>query len=49
MSIHLSVGAVEVEIGEVGGATQSVKLMKPNGGSFSDGTKHSVIITINKK
>lgn len=49
LSVHLASGAVEAEIGEVGGATQRVKVVKPNRGSFSDGTEHSVIITINKK
>ncbi|XP_053268611.1 laminin subunit alpha-1 [Pleuronectes platessa] len=45
---HLVLGALEAELGEVGGATRKVKVMKPNG-SFGDGEKHSVIITINRK
>ncbi|XP_041824167.1 laminin subunit alpha-1 [Melanotaenia boesemani] len=48
LSARLVSGAVEAELGDVGGATRSVLVMKP-GGSFSDGTKHSVIITINRK
>uniref|UniRef100_A0A8P4GKR4 Laminin, alpha 1 n=1 Tax=Dicentrarchus labrax TaxID=13489 RepID=A0A8P4GKR4_DICLA len=38
-----------LELGEVGGATRRVMVVKPVGGSFSDGIKHSVIITINRK
>ncbi|XP_078018932.1 laminin subunit alpha-1 [Epinephelus lanceolatus] len=49
LSVHLVSGALEAELGEVGGATRRVMVMKPNGGSFSDGTKHSVIITISRK
>lgn len=49
LSVHLVSGALEVELGEVGGATRKVTLIKPDGGSFSDRMKHSVIITINKK
>ncbi|XP_062236101.1 laminin subunit alpha-1 [Platichthys flesus] len=45
---HLVLGALEAELGEVGGATRKVKVMKPDG-SFGDGEKHSVIITINRK
>uniref|UniRef100_A0A3B4FBW2 Laminin subunit alpha 1 n=1 Tax=Pundamilia nyererei TaxID=303518 RepID=A0A3B4FBW2_9CICH len=49
LSVHLVSGALEVELGEVGGATRKVTVIKPDGGSFSDRMKHSVIITINKK
>ncbi|XP_027137087.1 laminin subunit alpha-1 isoform X2 [Larimichthys crocea] len=49
LSVHLVSGALEAELGEVGGASRMVKVVKPDGGSFSDGTKHSVIITINRK
>ncbi|XP_029282402.1 laminin subunit alpha-1-like, partial [Cottoperca gobio] len=49
LSVHLLSGALEAELGEVGGVTQRVMVVKPDGGSFSDGTKHSVIITINRK
>ncbi|XP_030612396.1 laminin subunit alpha-1 [Archocentrus centrarchus] len=49
LSVHLDSGALEVELGEVGGATRRVTLMKSDGGSFSDRMKHSVIITINRK
>lgn len=49
LSVHLVLGALEVELGEVGGATRKVTVIKPDGGSFSDRMKHSVIITINKK
>ncbi|KAG8009698.1 Laminin subunit alpha-1, partial [Nibea albiflora] len=49
LSVHLVSGALEAELGEVGGATRVVTVVKPDGGSFSDGTKHSVIITINRK
>ncbi|XP_029698573.1 laminin subunit alpha-1 isoform X2 [Takifugu rubripes] len=49
LSIHLASGAVEADIGEVGGATQTVTVVKPKGGFFSDGLKHSVIVTVNKK
>ncbi|KAM9337101.1 laminin subunit alpha-1 [Symphorus nematophorus] len=48
LSAHLLSGAVEVELGEVGGAMRRVTVVKPDG-SFSDGTKHSVIISISKK
>ncbi|XP_070709007.1 laminin subunit alpha-1 [Pempheris klunzingeri] len=49
LSVHLVSGALEVELGEVGRATRKVMVVKPDGGSFSDATKHSVIITINRK
>lgn len=49
LSIHLASGAVEADIGEVGGATQTVTVVKPKGGFFSNGLKHSVIVTVNKK
>ncbi|XP_051240880.1 laminin subunit alpha-1 isoform X3 [Dicentrarchus labrax] len=49
LSVHLLSGDLEAELGEVGGATRRVMVVKPVGGSFSDGIKHSVIITINRK
>ena len=49
LSVHLVSGGVEAELGDMGGATQSVTVMNPDGGSFSDGTEHSVIITIDRK
>uniref|UniRef100_A0A668THK2 Uncharacterized protein n=1 Tax=Oreochromis aureus TaxID=47969 RepID=A0A668THK2_OREAU len=49
LSVHLVSGALEVELGEVGGATRKVTVIKPDGRSFSDRMKHSAIITINKK
>ncbi|XP_040922183.1 laminin subunit alpha-1 [Toxotes jaculatrix] len=49
LSVHLLSGALEAEIGEVGGATWRVMVMRPDGGSFSDRETHSVIITINRK
>uniref|UniRef100_H3C8W5 Laminin, alpha 1 n=1 Tax=Tetraodon nigroviridis TaxID=99883 RepID=H3C8W5_TETNG len=49
LSIHLASGAVEAVIGEVGGAPQTVTVVKTNGGYFSDGVRHSVIVTINRK
>ncbi|XP_039983193.1 laminin subunit alpha-1 isoform X2 [Xiphias gladius] len=49
LSVHLVSGALEAEFGEVAGATRRVIVTKPDGGSFSDGEKHSVIITINRK
>ncbi|KAM7389954.1 hypothetical protein PAMA_008234 [Pampus argenteus] len=49
LSVHLVSGSLEVELGDVGGATRRVVVVKPNGGSFTDRMKHSVIITINKK
>ncbi|CAJ1081613.1 laminin subunit alpha-1 isoform X3 [Xyrichtys novacula] len=49
LSVHLVSGALEAELGDVGGASRKVMLVKPDGTSFSDGKKHSVIITINKK
>ncbi|XP_069368064.1 laminin subunit alpha-1 isoform X2 [Paralichthys olivaceus] len=45
---HLVLGTLEAELGEVGGVTRKVTVMKPDG-SFGDGEKHSVIITINRK
>lgn len=47
--VHLSFGAVEAELGEVGGAMQTLTVMKSDGGSFGDGTKHSVIVSLQKK
>ncbi|XP_037619286.1 laminin subunit alpha-1, partial [Sebastes umbrosus] len=49
LSVHLISGALEAELGDMGGATRRVTVVKPDGGSFSDGTQHSVIITINRK
>ncbi|XP_074549755.1 laminin subunit alpha-1 [Halichoeres trimaculatus] len=49
LSVHLVSGALEAELGEVGVATRKVMLVKPDGTSFGDGKKHSVIITISKK
>uniref|UniRef100_A0A665TLL1 Laminin, alpha 1 n=1 Tax=Echeneis naucrates TaxID=173247 RepID=A0A665TLL1_ECHNA len=49
LSVHLVSGALEADFGEAGGATRKVTIMKPDGGTFSDGEKHSVIITINRK
>ncbi|XP_058485060.1 laminin subunit alpha-1 isoform X1 [Solea solea] len=49
LSVQLVSGVLEVELGEGGGATQRVKVMKPDGGSFSDGKTHSVIVSIYKK
>uniref|UniRef100_A0A4W6ED91 Laminin subunit alpha-1 n=1 Tax=Lates calcarifer TaxID=8187 RepID=A0A4W6ED91_LATCA len=49
LSVHLVSGALEAEFGEVGGAIRRVTVMKPDGESFSDGKRHSVIITINRK
>ncbi|XP_031733781.1 laminin subunit alpha-1-like [Anarrhichthys ocellatus] len=49
LSVHLISGSLEVELGEVGGATRRVMVVKPDGGSFSDGTKRSVIVAINRK
>uniref|UniRef100_A0A3Q3N9Y2 Laminin subunit alpha-1 n=1 Tax=Mastacembelus armatus TaxID=205130 RepID=A0A3Q3N9Y2_9TELE len=49
LSIQLVSGALEAGLGEVGGGTRFVTVTKPYGGSFGDGEKHSVIITINKK
>ncbi|KAI3355620.1 hypothetical protein L3Q82_018448 [Scortum barcoo] len=49
LSVHLVSGAVEAALGKVGGATRRVMVEKANGVSFSDGTKHSVIITITRK
>ncbi|KAM6908341.1 laminin subunit alpha-1 [Lycodopsis pacificus] len=49
LSVHLISGSLEAELGEVGGATRRVMVVKPDGGSFSDGTKRSVIIAINRK
>lgn len=47
--VHLSSGAVEAELGEVGGAMQTLTVMKADGGSFGDGIKHSVIISLHRK
>lgn len=49
LSVHLASGALEAELGEVGGATRTVTVVKPSGGSFSDGKKHSVIIGVYRK
>ncbi|XP_047423850.1 laminin subunit alpha-1 [Mugil cephalus] len=49
LSVHLLSGALEAELGEVGGATQHLTVVKPDGTSFSDGTRHSVIVSINRK
>lgn len=47
--VHLSSGAVEAELGEVGGAMQTLTVMKADGGSFGDGIKHSIIISLHRK
>ncbi|MEQ2288472.1 hypothetical protein AMECASPLE_022900, partial [Ameca splendens] len=49
LSLHLVSGMVEAELGDLGGATRKVLVKKANGGSFSDGKEHSVIITVNRK
>ncbi|KAK1884521.1 Laminin subunit alpha-1 [Dissostichus eleginoides] len=49
LSVHLLSGALEAELGEVGGASQRVMVVRPDGGTFGDGTKHSVILIINRK
>ncbi|XP_030253759.1 laminin subunit alpha-1 isoform X2 [Sparus aurata] len=49
LSVHLVSGGVEAELGEVGGASRRVMVLKPDRASFSDGKTHSVIITINRK
>ncbi|XP_067342410.1 laminin subunit alpha-1 isoform X1 [Channa argus] len=49
LSVHLVSGAVEMELGELGGASRKLMVMKPDEGSFSDGKIHSVIITISRK
>uniref|UniRef100_A0A8D0CXN5 Laminin subunit alpha-1 n=1 Tax=Sander lucioperca TaxID=283035 RepID=A0A8D0CXN5_SANLU len=48
LSVQLFLGALEAELGEVGGASRRVTVVKPDGGSFSDGTTHSVIINVNR-
>lgn len=47
--MHLASGAVEVELGELGGAAQTVTVVKSDGESFGDGTKHSVVISLHRK
>ncbi|XP_032407316.1 laminin subunit alpha-1 isoform X2 [Xiphophorus hellerii] len=49
LSLHLVSGGVEAELGDVGGATRKVKVLKSGGGSFGDGSEHSVIMTVNRK
>ncbi|XP_054882520.1 laminin subunit alpha-1-like isoform X2 [Poeciliopsis prolifica] len=49
LSLHLVSGGVEAELGDVGGASRKVKVLKSGGGSFGDGSEHSVVITVNKK
>ncbi|XP_029004531.1 laminin subunit alpha-1 [Betta splendens] len=49
LSAHLVSGALEVEFGETGGDSRRAVAMKPDGGVFNDGDKHSVIITISRK
>ncbi|XP_061568927.1 laminin subunit alpha-1 [Cololabis saira] len=49
LSVHLASGAVEVAFGQVGGAHRGVAVIQSNGGSFSDGHKHSVILTFHRK
>ncbi|KAM6900446.1 laminin subunit alpha-1 [Xenentodon cancila] len=49
LSVHLASGAVEVEFGHVGGAHRGVTVIQFNGRSFSDGNKHSVILTFHRK
>ncbi|XP_053198733.1 laminin subunit alpha-1 [Scomber japonicus] len=48
LSVHLVSGVLEAELGEVGGASRRVQVTA-GGGSFADGLKHSVIVTINRK
>ncbi|XP_014912106.1 laminin subunit alpha-1 isoform X1 [Poecilia latipinna] len=49
LSLHLVSGGVEAEVGDVGGATRKVKVLKSGGGSFGDGSEHSVVMTVNRK
>ncbi|KAM8731402.1 laminin subunit alpha-1 isoform 1-T1 [Acanthopagrus schlegelii] len=49
LSVHLVSGWLEAELGEMGGASRRVMVVKPDRASFSDGKTHSVIITINRK
>ncbi|XP_028290565.1 laminin subunit alpha-1 isoform X3 [Gouania willdenowi] len=49
LSIHLLSGVLEAELGEMGGVSRTVAVMKRDGETLSDGSKHSVIVTINRK
>ncbi|XP_076014482.1 laminin subunit alpha-1 [Genypterus blacodes] len=49
LSVHLVSGLLEAELGEVGGDTQRVVVSRPGGGSFADGMKHSLIISMKRK
>ncbi|PWA15691.1 hypothetical protein CCH79_00019580 [Gambusia affinis] len=49
LCLHLVSGGVEAELGNVGGATRKVKVLKSGGGSFADGSEHSVVMTVNRK
>ncbi|KAM9839751.1 laminin subunit alpha-1 [Aulostomus maculatus] len=49
LSVHLVSGSLEAEFGEVGGATRRAVVVRPDGEAFTDGMKHSVIVTINRK
>ncbi|XP_061877295.1 laminin subunit alpha-1 isoform X1 [Entelurus aequoreus] len=49
LSIHLLSGSLEAELGELGGASRRVAVVAPEGRTFADGTKHSVIINVNRK
>uniref|UniRef100_A0A671TW87 Laminin, alpha 1 n=1 Tax=Sparus aurata TaxID=8175 RepID=A0A671TW87_SPAAU len=43
LSVHLVSGGVEAELGEVGGASRRVMVLKPDRASFSDGKTHSCV------
>ncbi|XP_061661394.1 laminin subunit alpha-1 [Syngnathoides biaculeatus] len=49
LSVHLLSGSLEVELGEMGADGRRVAVTGAEGGFFTDGTKHSVIVNINRK
>ncbi|XP_061614328.1 laminin subunit alpha-1 isoform X2 [Phyllopteryx taeniolatus] len=49
LSVHLLSGSLEVELGETGADGRRVTVTAAEGGSFTDGTKHSVIVNVNRK
>lgn len=49
LSVHLVAGAVEVEFGGIAGASGRVTVKESDEGSFTEGIKHSVIISISRK
>ncbi|XP_077592476.1 laminin subunit alpha-1 [Stigmatopora nigra] len=49
LSVHLLAGSLEAEFGETGEEGRRVAVAAPHGGSWADGSKHSVVLNFNRK